>query len=187
MADTADVDVPVDNPSPAPAVPQPIPGTEGTIRSPDPRCISLDRTVNAIVGGAIATVHLIVALVLWVTADAPSALMVSVAWVPMTALLAWLSLRWPQIDYRYRRYRVDANGIEIWSGVVWRQAVVVPRSRVQHIDVSQGPAERSFGLATLSIHTAGTQHSKVDLRGLDHAVALAVRDGLLPKDAEPAV
>ena len=55
------------------------------------------------------------------------------------------------------RYRVDADEIEIWSGVLWRQAVVVPRSRVQHIDVSQGPIERSYGLATLSIHTAGTQ------------------------------
>jgi membrane protein YdbS with pleckstrin-like domain len=183
------VDAPVDIP---PAVlasnaPAPKPVTDGTIRLPDPRCIPLDRMVNAIVGAAICTIHLIFAAVLWVTEGRPAALPVSLALVPVTAFFAWLALRWPRIDYRYRRYRVDATGIEIWSGVVWRQAVVVPRSRVQHIDVSQGPVERSFGLATLSIHTAGTQHSKVELRGLDHAVALAVRDVLLPKDAEPAV
>ena len=65
--------------------------------------------------------------------------------------------------------------------------MVVPRSRVQHIDVSQGPIERSYGLATLSIHTAGTEYSKVDLPGLGHSVALTVRDALLPKGAEPAV
>jgi hypothetical protein len=39
----------------------------------------------------------------------------------------------------------------------------------------------------LSIHTAGTEYSKVDLPGLGHSVALTVRDALLPKGAEPAV
>jgi membrane protein YdbS with pleckstrin-like domain len=154
----------------------------------DPRVIGLNRTISAIVGVVIAGIHLIVVVTMWLTRGLHAdTIAVSTAWFPLTALLAWLALRWPQIDYRYWRYRVDDHGIEIWSGVVWRLAVAVPRSRVQHIDVSQGPIERSCGLATLSIHTAGTQYSKVELPGLDHALALAVRDALLPKDAEPAV
>ena len=63
----------------------------------------------------------------------------------------------------------------------------MPRSRVQHTDVSQGPLERGYGLGTLVIYTAGTDHAKVDLHGLDHATALAIRDHLLPREGGDAV
>ena len=63
----------------------------------------------------------------------------------------------------------------------------VPRSRVQHTDVSQGPVERRFGLGTLVIYTAGTDHAKVDLAGLEHGVALRLRDHLLPSGDTDAV
>lgn len=133
--------------------------------------------------------HLAACAVIWLTGVWPgwaTGLLV-LAWPPVLGLLVWQAIWWPAIDYRHWRYRVSGEGIEIWSGVIWRQTIAVPRSRVQHIDVSQGPFERSYGLATLSIYTAGTQYSKVDLPGLDHGVAIALRDGLLPKDAEPAV
>jgi membrane protein YdbS with pleckstrin-like domain len=160
----------------------------GAIRSLDPRVVTVNRLSTAIAGAIVVGLHLLVVAGMWL-AQGPGwdTLLVSAAWLPVALLFVWLAIAWPRIDYRRWQYRVDDRGIEIWSGVVWRAAVVVPRSRVQHIDVSQGPLERSWGLATLSIHTAGTQHSKVDLPGLDHAVALAVRDALLPKDAEPAV
>jgi membrane protein YdbS with pleckstrin-like domain len=155
----------------------------------DPRVIALDRLVGAIVGVIVSLGHLLAIVVVLLTNPWPwwALLTFALSWFPVAALMVWLSVWWPAIQYRHCKYRLDQEGIEIWTGVVWRQAVMVPRSRVQHIDVSQGPLERSHGLATLSIHTAGTQFSKVDLRGLDHGVALAVRDALLPKDAEPAV
>ena len=59
---------------------------------------------------------------------------------------------------------------------IWRKVINVPRSRVQHTDVSQGPLERGHGLGTLVIYTAGTDHARVDLPGLDHATALRIRD-----------
>jgi uncharacterized protein len=157
------------------------------IRSLDPRAIVVDRIVNAITGVVVCGTHLVVILVLWLTDAGIPVVVTALAWFPLAALMVWLAVWWPAIDHRRWRYRVDAAGIEIWSGVVWRQAVTVPRSRVQHIDVSQGPIERSYGLATLSVYTAGTEYSRVQLPGLDHGVALAVRDALLPKDVEPAV
>jgi membrane protein YdbS with pleckstrin-like domain len=57
---------------------------------------------------------------------------------------------------------VDARGLEIRRGVFWRSVVNVPRSRVQHTDVSQGPLERSYGLGTLIVYTAGTDHAQVN-------------------------
>jgi membrane protein YdbS with pleckstrin-like domain len=58
---------------------------------------------------------------------------------------------------------------------------------VQHIDVTQGPIDRRFGLSTLVIYTAGTDHAKVALDGLEHGRALAMREHLLPTGAGDAV
>jgi len=104
----------------------------------------------------------------------------------LIAWLVWMSLRWPAIEHRRCAYRVSALGIEIWRGVVWRSAISVPRSRVQHTDVSQGPLQRKRGLATLSIHTAGTEHSRVELPGLRKEIALEIRDFLLRGDGRDA-
>lgn len=105
----------------------------------------------------------------------------------LLAVLVWLAVAWPALAYRYWSYRLDEQGIEIRSGVVFRRVTTVPRSRVQHTDVSQGPIERRYGLGTLVIYTAGTEHARVDLPGLSHATATAVRDALLPKDGDDAV
>ena len=65
------------------------------------------------------------------------------------------------------------------EGVVWRSVVTVPRSRVQHTDVAQGPLQRVFGIATLIVYTAGTEHAFVSLRGLAPETANAIRDFLI--------
>lgn len=108
-------------------------------------------------------------------------------WVIGSVVVGWWSYRWPAIEYRHIAYRVDDEGIEIRSGVVWRTVANVPRTRVQHTDVSQGPLERKHGLGRLVIYTAGTAHSKVELPGLEHHMALSIRDHLLPRGAGDAV
>jgi membrane protein YdbS with pleckstrin-like domain len=101
--------------------------------------------------------------------------------------IGWLSYAWPAVHYRHVSYTLDDEGIEIRTGVWWRQVMSVPRSRVQHIDVSQGPMERSYGLGRLVLYTAGTTHSRVELAGLNHAVAFDLRNHLLPRGSDDAV
>jgi membrane protein YdbS with pleckstrin-like domain len=48
------------------------------------------------------------------------------------------------------------------SGLYWRKTVIVPFNRIQHVEVSSGPLQRKFGLATVKLFTAGG--SSVDLR-----------------------
>jgi membrane protein YdbS with pleckstrin-like domain len=106
-------------------------------------------------------------------------------WPILFALLAWRAHVFPELHYRHTTWRIDEIGLTIRTGVVWRVEISVARSRVQHIDVSQGPLERRFGLGTLAVYTAGTEHSQVTLDGLEHGVALAARDRLLPaRDAD---
>lgn len=81
---------------------------------------------------------------------------------------------------RYRRwgYRKEARAIRIASGWLVRRETVVPYVRVQHIDVSRGPIERAFGVATLTLHTAGSYNSTVDLPGLAINDANRMRDDI---------
>jgi membrane protein YdbS with pleckstrin-like domain len=102
-------------------------------------------------------------------------------WIVVTPVLGWWSYRWAEVEYRHMSYDVDDDVIEIRSGVFWQSVQNVPRSRVQHTDVSQGPLERKHGLGRLVIFTAGTQHSRVELPGLAHHTALDIRDRLLPR------
>jgi membrane protein YdbS with pleckstrin-like domain len=107
------------------------------------------------------------------------ALLVLTLSLVLTAGTAWFSWTWPAIQHRHIGYRIDGEGIEIRRGVWWRRVIHVPRSRIQHTDVSQGPIERNFGLATLHVFTAGTEHAEVTLGGIAHHTAIAVRDHLL--------
>ncbi len=100
-------------------------------------------------------------------------------------ILLWAALFWPGMEYRRIRWRLTGVGLEIRKGVWWRHRISVPLARVQHADVSQGPLQRSFGLGTLTVHTAGSQSASVDLGGLNHAVALDLRDRLVRQRSQP--
>ncbi len=103
-------------------------------------------------------------------------------WGGLLLLLYYLSRRVPVCEYRRTRYRVTSLGIEIRKGIIWRQVINVPRNRVQHTDVVQGPLLRHYKLASLVIHTAGTTHAIVTLPGLSRARALQLRDFLIRRE-----
>lgn len=162
---------------------------DGELRRLDPRVIPLDRAVGWIVTASVSAAVFVAAVIIWSSGAVEGwlTLVLFAAWGAITAGIAVLSYRWPPLHYRYTSYKLDAQGIEIRSGVLWRTVLTVPRSRVQHIDVSQGPLERSYGLGTLVIYTAGTAHSQVSLSGLEHQTALSLRDHLLPADEHDAI
>lgn len=167
--------------------PEPPSIADGVERRLDPRVVTLGRIVGWITTASIALGSLLALTFLYFVADnLPGWLMALflILWAIVVLALAWSSHRWPEVEHRHASYKIDERGIEIRKGVFWRQVVHVPRSRVQHTDVSQGPLARGFGLGTLVIYTAGTDHARVDLPGLEHATALRIRDYLLPDDED---
>lgn len=162
----------------------------GETRTLDPRSIHVERIVGWILTAVVATVSLIAVGSTVLAADRMPGwlrLLLPLLWLCGVILLALHAHRWPVREYRHTSYRVGADGIEIRRGVFWRVVINVPRSRVQHTDVSQGPLERRYGLGTLVIYTAGTDHARVNLSGLEHGVALALREQLLPAGDADAV
>jgi len=155
----------------------------------DPRFIPLERTSGLIATSTVAAGALLVLATVALGAPLPGALIAALggAWLAAAIGLAWLSYQWPAVAYRHIAYTIETDGLQIRRGVFWRTVIDVPRSRVQHTDVSQGPLERRFGLGALVVYTAGTDHSRVELGGLAHDTAFAIRDHLLPHQLDDAV
>lgn len=155
----------------------------------DPRVVHVRQIAGLIAAGVVAAVTLIAlgSLGLAVGASWLAAGLGAGAWLGGSGLLTWWLWIWPRRAYAHASYRLDAEGLEIRRGVIWRRVINVPHTRVQHTDVSQGPLERSHGLSTLIVHTAGTEHAQVALAGLSREDALALRDRLLPRDGRDAV
>jgi len=84
----------------------------------------------------------------------------------------------PGRSYRSRGYDMGADRLRVVKGVLFHADTIVPFSRVQHIDVEQGPIERANGIARLILHTAGTHNSSVTLPGLAYEQAVAMREAI---------
>ena len=93
-------------------------------------------------------------------------------------LLAGIWLAWVSPPRRWRHWGYAFTGRELHVAHGWWTQVhtIVPVLRVQHIDVSQGPLERSFGVARLVLHTAGSDDTIVTLPGISRATAEEIRD-----------
>ena len=161
---------------------------DGTSRRLDPRWITVQRIGGSIFIAILAFGSFVVVMSIWVASGRLAlGLLLEPLWLLLIGALGWHLLRWPAIAYHHTSYRVDDDGLELQRGVYWRTITTVPRSRIQHTDVSQGPLERRYGLGTLVVYTAGTQHSQVSLSGLEFTVAQRIRVHLLPRDQGDAV
>ena len=90
--------------------------------------------------------------------------------------------------YRRRfQCRLLPDGLLIERGVWWRSETFVPRARIQHTDVEQGPLQRRLGMATLEVYTAGTHASRLAVHGMDRDGALRLRDRLLGRGGHDAL
>jgi len=184
-----------DPPLAEPAAPAPVPSGEqahgvpgdaesltGRVHRLDPAFVTASRLVSLVSTGMLVLTATFGVLIFWIAADEkPVAAKIAIAGAAylFVALIGVLGFLWPPLEFRRTTWRVGPDGFEIKRGVVFRHVVTVPRNRIQHTDVAQGPIQRRFGLATLSVHTAGTQEYEVQLSGIDRELALLVRDTLL--------
>lgn len=95
----------------------------------------------------------------------------TVAWCAI--LLFFLSVYFP-LRRRRIRYRIDEDGITVFSGVCFVTRRRMPLSAVRYFTVLRGPLERAFGLTSLLICAAG---GRLLLEGIptDKAEALTRR------------
>ena len=105
----------------------------------------------------------------------PLAILISLpSWGFWTARLRW----------RHTQWMLDEHGLRVRKGRFWQSETLVPRARVQHLDIERGPLERRFGLATLVVHTAGTRVNALKQTGFTESQAQQLRDQLIPQGKE---
>ncbi|GAB2958988.1 hypothetical protein GCM10027280_54670 [Micromonospora polyrhachis] len=74
-------------------------------------------------------------------------------------------------------YAERDNDLLVRHGLLIRRLSIVPYARMQFVDVSAGPLERAFNLATVQLHTAAAA-SDARVPGLRPAEASRLRDRL---------
>jgi uncharacterized protein len=74
-------------------------------------------------------------------------------------------------------YAERAEDLLVRRGVMFRRMSVIPYGRMQYVEVTAGPFERAFGLATVQMHTAAAA-SDARIPGLSAAEAARLRDQL---------
>jgi uncharacterized protein len=171
------------NPAEAPAV---VPITsEPEFRKLDPRVIKLWRVHHAIV--SVVLLGLATVGVVSVGFATGRWLWPVIGWHLLLLLRVGLLFWYPARSYQSWGYRIDGKVLETKRGIWFRIHQLLPLSRLQHVDLHSGPIERSFGLASLLLHTAGTQHASIVVPGLDARDAARLRDELVAIGGDDAV
>jgi uncharacterized protein len=91
--------------------------------------------------------------------------------------LSIIWLRFLHRRVRAWRYQERTDDLLVGRGVLFRRLSVVPYGRMQYVEVTAGPIERIFGLATVQLHTAAFA-SDARIPGLERAEAARLRDQL---------
>ncbi|MEV0910978.1 PH domain-containing protein [Streptomyces hokutonensis] len=118
--------------------------------------------------------------VLTVALGVPLGLFAGPGWAAFALLpLGVMAWGWVVLGRNWRswRYAERADDLLISKGVLWHHETIVPYGRMQLVEVTSGPVERHFGLASVQLHTAAAA-TDATILGLDPAEAERLRDRL---------
>jgi membrane protein YdbS with pleckstrin-like domain len=95
-------------------------------------------------------------------------------WVVLVALGAVHAV----FAHRIWRFELQDDALFLVRGVVTRTDTSVPYVRVQHVDTTRGPVERTAGLASVVVYTAGSHGADITIPGLRPERATELRERL---------
>jgi len=127
--------------------------------------------VSALIGAVLSWLLAVAALVVAVTVAEGAwrwLLWLGVAVLVLAPLPSILIA--PPIRFRVHRWEVTDIAVHVRYGWLSRTDEIVPLSRVQTVDSTQGPLMRLFGLRTVTVRTASA-HGAVEITCLDDAIA----------------
>ncbi|WP_226413874.1 PH domain-containing protein [Shewanella glacialimarina] len=81
-------------------------------------------------------------------------------------------------------YGVFKDEFIMRQGLFWVSTTALPYTRLQHVNLSQGPLERKYQLITLKCFSAGSGEAEINLPGLPAKVAEHLRQHLLHQAAQ---
>ncbi len=108
------------------------------------------------------------------------------AWLNWGLLAFWAALFCLGMVVALKRFAAEGyalreHDILYKHGVWWRSLTAIPFNRMQHCEISRGPVESAFGLATLKVYTAGGSGSDLSISGLPVEEAQRVKEYITSK------
>jgi len=91
---------------------------------------------------------------------------------------------WIPHFFRSLEYAVDDDEVRMRLGVFWKRRVTVPFRKITNVDITEGPLQRHFGIATIHIQTAGAggqQGGRAELRMAGVRDADGIRERILSR------
>ena len=82
--------------------------------------------------------------------------------------------------FRAYSWKLTDGTVELRHGVVVQRHQVLPRARVQNVTKEAGPVSRAFGLASITVHSAGANTPNITVPDLTVEVGDRLRTNLLP-------
>jgi membrane protein YdbS with pleckstrin-like domain len=139
--------------------------------APSPRLRVLRR--YEVAGGTIALMILAVVLTIALGGAGDAAVAIVVGLILLGSIANAVAGR----RVRAWGYAERADDLLVRRGVMFRRMSVIPYGRMQYVEVTAGPFERGFGLATVQMHTAAAA-SDARIPGLPASEAARLRDQL---------
>ena len=120
---------------------------------------------------------LVAAVLLTVASATSGGNAVAYSFAAVSLVVGAILLRLVGRRYRSWGYAEREDDLLVRRGVMFARLSVVPYGRMQFIDVTAGPLERAFGLATVRLHTAAAA-TDAHIPGLEREEAARLRDTL---------
>lgn len=80
------------------------------------------------------------------------------------------------VGFSRRKYVLREKDISYKSGIFFKKMTTVPFSRIQHVEVDEGPVSRLFKLASISVFTAGDSSDDLEIKGIKKEEALQIKE-----------
>ena len=132
------------------------------------------RTMRRAILGLLAALTAIAFVIVGIACGLLLLVAVGLVAVAVTGLVAFHAI---DRNFDSWGYSERAEDLLVTRGVLFRRLVVVPYGRMQLVDVTAGPIERKFGIATVRLHTAAAG-TDARIRGLAPDEAARLRDRL---------
>ena len=86
-----------------------------------------------------------------------------------------------KLGFPMKKYALRERDISYKSGLLIKKITTVPFSRIQHVEIDEKPISRLFGLASLSVYTAGDSSDDLVVKGLKKEVAIQLKEFIITK------
>ena len=118
-------------------------------------------------------------VIVFLTAPLLAGVISASAIIVLYALFVFMIFR----EFPKRAYALRQRDITYRKGWIFHSVTTVPFNRIQHSEISQGPVDRLFKLASLNIYTAGGSSSDLTVPGLPYDDAVRLREFIAKKSA----